>query len=99
MMSSYRSIRRLNRMSLVRRGATLIELQVVNSMIGLLAGQPRSWTYSPLPYIEQMPLYELGSDQGRALSRDQAIRLQTATPVAMYQCPSRRGGNPLEVRW
>ncbi len=55
--------------------------------------QPGGWTYAILPYLEQDPVYVLGTDrepdtitpiqkQG-AVKRDQA-------PVAVFNCPSRR---------
>jgi type II secretory pathway pseudopilin PulG len=60
---------------------------------GFGLNQPAGWNYSLLPYMEQINLFNLGSDgdaanitntqrQG-ALARDQ-------TPVAVFVCPSRR---------
>lgn len=63
----------------------------VNSM----AGQPGSWTYALLPYLEQQPLYEQGRYSADTAIRhdDLARRLQTAVPI--YNCPSRRSGQPI----
>lgn len=56
------------------------------------AGQPGSWTFSLLPLIEQDSLYQLGSLSGSASQRDQELRLRVSSPVPIYNCPSRRGG-------
>ncbi len=55
--------------------------------------QPGGWCYSILPHVEQLPLYQLGSDgNANAWTPTQlsgaAIRL--GTPLAMFNCPTRR---------
>lgn len=59
------------------------------------AGQPGSWSYSLLPFLEQSALYELGDYQSSPASRDQALRQRVNSPAAIYNCPSRRRGEPL----
>ncbi len=56
------------------------------------AGQPGSWTYSLLPFIEQAAIYELGSYHAGPAARNAAIRQRTSNPVPIYNCPARRGG-------
>ncbi|MDO4584747.1 MAG: DUF1559 domain-containing protein [Planctomycetia bacterium] len=60
---------------------------------GFGAAQPGGWAYSLLPYLEQTALFQLGSDgvvdtpTGTYLE-ESGIRSQT--PVAVFNCPSRR---------
>ena len=56
------------------------------------AGQPGSWTYSLLPFVEQAALYQLGSYQSASAVRHQDLQRRIQTPVPIYNCPSRRGG-------
>lgn len=55
--------------------------------------QPGGWVYALLPYLEEQPLYENGSDGDpdtwtpRQLAAS-AERIQT--PLSLYQCPARR---------
>ena len=56
------------------------------------ASQPGSWTFSLLPYLEQSPLYHLGSYRSPASQLDQALQQRLSSPVPVYNCPSRRGG-------
>lgn len=56
------------------------------------AGQPGSWTFSLLPFVEQDSLYRLGSLSSSISQRDQDLRLRVSSPVPIYNCPSRRGG-------
>jgi prepilin-type processing-associated H-X9-DG protein len=56
------------------------------------AGQPGSWTYSLLPFVEQSALYQLGSYHSPAAQREQALRQRTGTALPIYRCPSRPGG-------
>jgi prepilin-type N-terminal cleavage/methylation domain-containing protein/prepilin-type processing-associated H-X9-DG protein len=55
--------------------------------------QPGGWTYSLLPYLEQLALWELGrDDQPDAITdqqRDGALKREQ-TPVAAFICPTRR---------
>jgi prepilin-type N-terminal cleavage/methylation domain-containing protein/prepilin-type processing-associated H-X9-DG protein len=46
--------------------------------------QPGGWHYNILPYIEQMPLHQMGSGGNIALATSAA-----QTPVALFLCPSR----------
>lgn len=55
-------------------------------------GQPGSWTFSLLPFVEQGNLHGLGGYQQGAAEREAGIRQRTSTPVPVYNCPSRRGG-------
>ena len=55
--------------------------------------QPGGWQYQILPFIEMNPLYMLGSDGSfgtvsAAKSQAAAIRIQT--PIAIWNCPTRR---------
>ena len=56
------------------------------------AGQPGSWTFSLLPFLEQSSLYHLGSYHGSPTRRNEDLRQRLRTPVPVYNCPSRRGG-------
>ncbi len=47
------------------------------------------WIYHLLPYIEQMPLYELGSGKLEAEKRAAAGQ-RNETPLTILHCPSRR---------
>ena len=47
--------------------------------------QPGGWHYNILPYLEQNALHDLGSDGSGA-----ALLQRIATPVATFNCPSRR---------
>lgn len=60
--------------------------------INSAAGQPGSWTYSLLPFLEQASLYQLGSYGGSDSARDKALRQRLGSSVSIYNCPSRRGG-------
>lgn len=60
------------------------------------AGQPGSWTFSLLPYLEQSPLYHLGRYHGSTSQRDQDLRQRINSAVPVYNCPSRRGGEMLQ---
>jgi prepilin-type N-terminal cleavage/methylation domain-containing protein/prepilin-type processing-associated H-X9-DG protein len=55
--------------------------------------QPGGWFYNILPYIEQFPLYQLGSDSNSevwttAQKAGSTTRIQT--PLAVMNCPTRR---------
>ena len=49
--------------------------------------QPGGWVYSILPYVEQQALYNLSTDAAGA-------RQMCATPLKLFNCPSRRTGGP-----
>jgi prepilin-type N-terminal cleavage/methylation domain-containing protein len=55
--------------------------------------QPGGWMYQILPYIEEQALYDLTNDGQKALitvqQKKAAVTLQE-TPVAAFNCPSRR---------
>lgn len=55
-----------------------------------LAGQPGSWTYSLLPFLEQQPLYDLGEYHAPHDQQDADLRRRIQTPLSVYLCPSRR---------
>lgn len=59
------------------------------------AGQPGSWTFTLLPYLEQVALYELGKYHDPDEQRQQDLQQRYLTAVPVYNCPSRRGGVPL----
>ncbi len=55
--------------------------------------QPGSWMYNILPYIEQQALWQLGT--GQSLDQIRASNVEVCqTPLAMFNCPSRRKGGP-----
>lgn len=58
------------------------------------AGQPGSWTYSLLPYLEQSQLYQLGGYHSSSSQRDLDLAQRLIAPVPVYNCPSRRTGAP-----
>jgi prepilin-type N-terminal cleavage/methylation domain-containing protein len=53
--------------------------------------QPGGWAYNILPFIEQEPVRKLGSGLSDG-SREQQIAIfkANATPIALFNCPSRR---------
>ncbi|HPP54147.1 MAG TPA: DUF1559 domain-containing protein, partial [Thermoguttaceae bacterium] len=51
--------------------------------------QPGGWIYSVLPYLEQQALHDLGVGGTPQQKLDAANQL-AATPVAVFNCPSRR---------
>jgi prepilin-type N-terminal cleavage/methylation domain-containing protein len=56
---------------------------------GFGRGQPGSWLYQILPYIEQMPLWELGIG---ATDKSAANAQRAATVISFFVCPGRGGG-------
>jgi prepilin-type N-terminal cleavage/methylation domain-containing protein len=61
--------------------------------------QPGGWMYQILPYIEEQALYDLGvggnkTDMNRSQQQTGAVTLQQ-TPVAAFNCPSRRPARAL----
>jgi prepilin-type N-terminal cleavage/methylation domain-containing protein len=62
--------------------------------------QPGTWTFSILPYMEQAQIHRLASDgNGNAITASQrvgAAKLET-TPVATFNCPTRRPAIALPV--
>jgi prepilin-type N-terminal cleavage/methylation domain-containing protein/prepilin-type processing-associated H-X9-DG protein len=61
--------------------------------IATTAGQPGSWTFSLLPFLEQEDLYRLGAYSSPATQRDEALRQRLKKSPPVYHCPSRRGGD------
>lgn len=59
--------------------------------ISSTAGQPGSWTFALLPYLEQTSLYQLGNYHNSVADRDQELRRRLNIAVPVYNCPSRRG--------
>jgi prepilin-type N-terminal cleavage/methylation domain-containing protein len=51
--------------------------------------QPGGWIYNILPYIEQQAIYDLPRGKTGA-DRDQAYLQMVQTPIAGFNCPSRR---------
>ncbi|MCA9269533.1 MAG: DUF1559 domain-containing protein [Planctomycetales bacterium] len=52
--------------------------------------QPGGWTFNMLAYIEQQNLRDAGLNAPDAASRTAAIIQRAQTPVAVFNCPSRR---------
>jgi prepilin-type N-terminal cleavage/methylation domain-containing protein/prepilin-type processing-associated H-X9-DG protein len=60
---------------------------------GMGKAQPGGWAYCLLPYIEQQPLYDLGSDgdsNSMSAAKITASAQRIRTPLASFICPSRR---------
>lgn len=55
--------------------------------------QPGGWLYNVLPYVEQGVLRDSGSGETGATFQASMLRL-LATPVALFNCPTRRHGGP-----
>jgi|SRR4051812_3745428 prepilin-type N-terminal cleavage/methylation domain-containing protein len=55
--------------------------------------QPGGWMYQILPYVEEQAIFDLPNDGQKTLitadQRNAAVKMQE-TPVAIYNCPSRR---------
>jgi type II secretory pathway pseudopilin PulG len=62
--------------------------------------QPGSWCYNILSYIEQQQLYQLPSDGNKgaitAAQRAGAAKMEV-TPVAVFNCPTRRPAIPFAI--
>jgi len=71
---------------------------VGDPMWGSGRSQPGGWMYQILPYIEEQALYDLTNDGQKTLitvqQKKAAVTLQ-ATPVAAFNCPSRRPAKTL----
>ena len=55
--------------------------------------QPGGWFYSILPQLEQLALYQLGSDGNADLwtpTQLAGVAQRIQTPLAVMNCPSRR---------
>jgi prepilin-type processing-associated H-X9-DG protein len=55
--------------------------------------QTGGWAYNVLPYVEQDNLYRMGAGLPDAQKRA-AIARRIATPLALFNCPTRRKGGP-----
>jgi prepilin-type N-terminal cleavage/methylation domain-containing protein/prepilin-type processing-associated H-X9-DG protein len=65
-------------------------------------GQPGGWGYTLLPYLEQDALYQLGRDgkpDEQTVSQLAGGTQLVETPLAMYQCPSRRRAVAFAYEW
>jgi len=63
--------------------------------IGNPVGQPGSWPYELLPFIEQDSVYRLGCfGTVNASQREAELRQRLVTPISTYHCPSRRSAQP-----
>jgi prepilin-type N-terminal cleavage/methylation domain-containing protein/prepilin-type processing-associated H-X9-DG protein len=58
--------------------------------------QPGSWIYNALSFVEQGNLRGLGAGQGSP-EFEHSIATLLATPVPLFNCPSRRAGGPYAV--
>ena len=56
---------------------------------GFGAGQPGGWIYDLLPFMEMDNIRRLGSGMTGSQKRQQ-LALQKATPIRVFNCPSRR---------
>jgi prepilin-type processing-associated H-X9-DG protein len=55
--------------------------------------QPGGWLYNILPFVEQGQLRNMGMGQTGAALQNSMLTLMS-TPVAIFNCPSRRRGGP-----
>ena len=53
-------------------------------------GQPGSWAFSLLPFMEQGSLYQTGSDGNGSSTGKKATQTTLTTPIGAFHCPSRR---------
>lgn len=55
--------------------------------------QPGGWIYNCLPYLEQQALHDIGL--GKTFAEKRTLnRTMVATPLAIFQCPTRRRAMP-----
>ena len=59
--------------------------------------QPGGWIYSILPYVEHISLYQLGSGASSDDDRVAANTKRMATPIAAFNCPTRRPTKAYDV--
>ena len=59
--------------------------------------QPGGWGYSILPYIEQEALHGLGA-QGTGVTVEAGNRTRITTPLAIWNCPTRRRAQTYTTR-
>lgn len=72
------------------------DLWLGNAERGSEKQQPSGWTYSVLPYIEEIPLHTTVKGVTSDTSADAYARL-TSTPVPLFSCPSRRSARPIPL--
>lgn len=60
---------------------------------GFGEGQPGGWAYTPLPFMEENRLFELGAGQS-AEEKQRAAAVLCSTPRAGMNCPTRRDSGP-----
>jgi prepilin-type N-terminal cleavage/methylation domain-containing protein/prepilin-type processing-associated H-X9-DG protein len=66
--------------------------------LGQFVGQPGSWIYNILPYIEQGDFHDAGA--GLPMAQKHAIwSEQVRKPIPTYYCPSRRAAAPYGLGW
>ena len=58
-------------------------------------GQPGSWLYSLLPYVDKGDLHRLGSGE-TSPDIEKSMRKLLETPVPTFVCPTRRSGGPYD---
>lgn len=63
---------------------------------GFAENQPGGWVYNILPYVEQPHLREIGKGM-RTGEKYVALRELTETPIATFNCPSRRASKAYPI--
>ena len=63
--------------------------------LGTDKNQPGGWAFNILSYLEQGNVRDLGMDSSGA-DRVAAFAIRCATPISVFNCPSRRSAEPLE---
>jgi prepilin-type N-terminal cleavage/methylation domain-containing protein/prepilin-type processing-associated H-X9-DG protein len=57
--------------------------------------QHGGWGYNVMPYVEEVPLHDLGKGLNEAsLEKKQLIKQRVETAVGLFYCPSRRAARP-----
>lgn len=59
--------------------------------------QPGGWIYNVLPFMEEVALHDLGAGLPTA-AKNAAHRIRSETPIAVFNCPSRRPAMLYPVR-
>ena len=74
-----------------------------DATLGIGPKQPGAWGYQVLPYIGQEELYSLGSKATTLAEKCKANVQRATTPLAIWNCPSRRPAKlypvPTKVNW
>jgi prepilin-type N-terminal cleavage/methylation domain-containing protein len=58
--------------------------------LGVDKRQPGGWTFNILPFVEMNPLYKSTSGPANSNQKREGIRRMLETPIAVYNCPTRR---------